>query len=93
MPDPDDRPRLAAEPAGSLTKVTGLGEARLARLPDDQPLTATIRVASPRYLPAGLHLRARISDTLFTADLIKEQLADLERDPHVLAVELAEPLG
>lgn len=95
--DPDDRPqpRLEIEETDAgrgLTKVGGALAARLARVGDHEQLTAIVKVAEPGYVPEGVIRRAAISQTLFTATLIRRQLAALERDARVVSVELSRRL-
>jgi hypothetical protein len=90
-PDGPDRrplpPMDIEDPArGSYRKVRG----RPGRDPvdPDEPLAVVIEVAEPGYRPAGVDVRAVLSETLFTATVAAADLAGLDRDPRVVAVEL-----
>ena len=58
----------------------------------DEPVAVVVEVAEPGYRPAGVDVRAQISDTLFTATVTTAGLAGLDRDPRVVAVELGSRL-
>jgi hypothetical protein len=49
---------------------------------------ATVRVSQPDYIPASLNLRTRISPTLFTATMSKQELVATLKDS---AVEVVQP--
>jgi hypothetical protein len=97
----DDRPdrdpvwRLEVEPQsapGQHRKVrtrAGLDPQRAT----DEPLTAVVEVTEPGYRPAGIDVRAVITETLFTARIRPSTLAALDRDPRVLSIELGNPAG
>lgn len=53
---------------------------------------AIVRVRQAGYVPAGVHLRSRIDDEMFTADFDAERLAGLRADPQVASIELNQRL-
>ena len=59
----------------------------------DEPLAAVVEVAEPGYRPAGLTVRADITDTMFTADVRPSALAGLDDDPRVVSIELGTGLN
>jgi hypothetical protein len=75
-----------------FSKVTGSRAWQLAEVGNDEILTAIVKVATPGYVPESVRLRAAISQTIFTADLSRRRLAELEHDPQVVSVELSMPL-
>jgi hypothetical protein len=99
MPDEPDRDALGPM---EIERTTGPGRyekvrARTTRPLDDeiaadQPLPAVVEVAEPGYRPPGLDVRAVITDTLFTATVRPSALADLDRDPRVVSIELGSRL-
>lgn len=58
----------------------------------DEPVEVVVEVAEAGYHPAGVDVRAQISDTIFTATVATADLAGLDRDPLVVAVELGSSL-
>ena len=54
----------------------------------DQPVAVVVEVAEPGYRPPGVRVRAVLSETLFTASVAAADLAELDRDPRVVAIEL-----
>ncbi len=56
------------------------------------PAKGIIRVSEPGYVPAGVTLRARIDETMFTASFDEELLATLQQDPKVVSVEVSQRL-
>jgi hypothetical protein len=58
--------------------------ASAAETPD--ALQVIVRVAEEDYVPQGVHVRARVSAVLFTADLASEDLDRLQADPLVVSV-------
>lgn len=58
----------------------------------DAVLEAVVRVSVPGYVPAGLTVRARLDDTMFTCTLKSGLLAALERDPRVSSISLGKRL-
>lgn len=70
--------------AGSAGALTGRG---------DETLTAVVEVSEPGYVPSATHRRAALSDTMFTAELQRRALPELESDPRVVSVDLGRPLG
>jgi hypothetical protein len=77
--------RLSDEGAG---KVRGSGAEGSA----DETVLATVKVTEPGYVPSSAEHREWIGDTIFTANLQRRQLAELEADPRVVAVELGQRL-
>ncbi len=59
----------------------------LRKLERKEPLVATIKVAQQGYVPSGVKIRARISPLIFTANIPRQVLAQLEQDPAVVAIE------
>jgi hypothetical protein len=57
----------------------------------DDPLTAVVEVTEPGYRPAEVDVRAVITATLFTARIRPSALAELDRDPRVVSIELGNP--
>lgn len=49
-------------------------------------LAVIVKVQTPGHVPQAAQLRARIDDTLFTADVEAARLAEVEADPDVLAI-------
>lgn len=94
--DPEQPGPLEIEPAsgpGSYRKVRSRASRPLdADIAADRPLTAVVEVAEPGYRPSGVDVRAVISDTLLTVTVRPSALAELDRDPRVVSVELASPL-
>ena len=77
--------RVAASP---WTKIGG--DVRGGR--EDDTLAAIVKVREPGYVPSAAHRRTAISDTLFTADVRRGRLSELEHDPLVVSVELSRRL-
>jgi hypothetical protein len=76
-----------------FSKVTGARAEQLAEVGNDETLAAIVKVATPGYVPESVRLRAAISQTIFTANLSRRRLAELEHDPQVVSVELSMPLS
>jgi hypothetical protein len=76
-------------PAGS--KITGVGAA--AELPaETATVTAIVKVREPGYVPCGFRVRARIDETLFTAECEGAALRAVEGDERVESVALRQRL-
>jgi|SRR5215218_2395270 len=73
---------------GGASKVSGSLARQLADVADDELLAAVVEVSEPGYVPNAAEQRAKITDTLFTANLRRAQLSELERDSRVVSVEL-----
>jgi hypothetical protein len=101
MPDEPDHPSLPAmeiqespdDAGGRASKIGGPLAAQLPEVGDDEALTGVVKVTEPGYVPEGVARRATISPTLFTADLSRRRLEELEHDPRVVSVELSRRLG
>ena len=61
-------------------------------LDDDAEVSAIVKVREAHYVPAGLTLRSRIDDKIFTATCRAAALRDLDRDPLVESVALTQKL-
>jgi hypothetical protein len=55
-------------------------------------LPATVKVSQADYVPSAIHVRARISPNLFTADIPVDAIERLEADPLVISVGIARRL-
>lgn len=62
------------------------------RVPLGTRVTGIVKVREDGYQPAKLHIRATIGARMFTADFLSDDLAEIENDPQVEAVSLAETL-
>jgi hypothetical protein len=58
----------------------------------ETPMTAIVKVTEDDYVPAGITLRSRIAQRIFTATLSGDQLRELEDDPRVVSVEASRPV-
>ena len=74
-----------------LKKLEHSSQPHAASLPAGE-VTAIVKVKQPRYVPAGVKVRARIDDMMFTASFAGALLASLDADPDVESVALAERL-
>jgi hypothetical protein len=88
---------LSIEPgsgaSGSLRKIRSPASPRLDDLiAADRPVPVLVEVTEPGYRPAGLEIRATITDTVLTGTVRSALLPDLDRDPGVVAVEITRPL-
>ncbi|UWQ77069.1 hypothetical protein [Leisingera sp. M658] len=72
-------------------KVTGIGTHQY-KAEQEQRLQAIIKVAVENYVPANVIPRARISPTIFSAELTIQQLKRLESDKHVASVSVSRKL-
>jgi hypothetical protein len=86
-----DRGSLRLRTVASRTWRKIGGYARPASGATDR-VSAVIEVREPGYVPDAANRRAAISPTLFTADVERDRLPDLERDPLVQSVEVGRPL-
>lgn len=66
--------------------------AREATMQPTDVVEIAVDVTSPRYVPEGVELRARVSDQLFTAVTQADNLRRLEHDPHVRSVQVGRTL-
>jgi hypothetical protein len=91
----DDRGAFEVEPIdrGGARKVSGPLADELGDVPANETLSAIVKVSEAGYVPEAADQRARISDTLFTANVRRDLLGALEDDPRVVSVELSERLG
>jgi hypothetical protein len=88
---------LSIEPGsgapGSLQKIRSPASLRLDDLiAADRTVPVIVEVTEPGYRPAGLEIRAMITDTILTGAVQSPLLPDLDRDPGVVAVEISHPL-
>ena len=98
MPDDDpldDSGAFEVEPIDQLggRKLRGPLADSLADVAAGETLAAIVKVNEAGYVPDATDPRARISETLFTANVRRELLGALEDDPRVVSVELSERLG
>jgi len=75
-----------------LTKLEFSSQPHAGSLPDDEPVSVIVKVREPRYVPAGVTVRSRIDDEMFTASCRAGQLRELEKDARVESVALAQRL-
>jgi len=61
-------------------------------LADDAEVSAIVKVRQPNYVPAGLTVRSRIDDKMFTVTCRAAALRDLDQDPLVESVALTQKL-
>lgn len=97
MPD-EEKPRydqgaFEVERIEGARKVSGPLADSLGDMPANETLSAVVKVNEAGYVPEATDQRARISDTLFTANVRRDLLDALEEDPRVVSVELSERLG
>jgi len=60
--------------------------------PTEGEVQAIVRVRESGYVPAGVTVRARIDDQLFTANVAAERLGALRGDAKVVSVEVSRAL-
>ena len=91
----DDKGAFEVEPIdrGGARKVSGPLADNLRDVPANETLSAIVKVSEAGYVPDAADQRARISDTLFTANVRRDLLGALEDDPRVVSVQLSERLG
>lgn len=89
----DDRGAFEVERIEGARKVSGPLADSLGDMPANETLSAVVKVNEAGYVPDATDQRARISDTLFTANVRRDLLDALEEDPRVVSVELSERLG
>jgi hypothetical protein len=58
----------------------------------DETLTAIFKVREPDYIPAGVMVRSRIDEYMFTGSFIASILPELDSDQNVKSVALSKPL-
>ena len=95
MADRAGRLRLRTVASGAWRKIAG--DTRSPARGDDgraadDTVSAVVEVREPGYVPSVARRRAAISPTIFTADVERRLLGDLEDDPLVVSVELSRPL-
>jgi hypothetical protein len=93
--DAEDTPRLGplvTSPQEPLTKeeLNTVAEARSAGATDR--VAVTFKVSEEGYVPAGVTVRAQISPTIFTAEVTREEIDRLERDPKVISIGTAKEI-
>lgn len=66
--------------------------AREATMNPSDDVEVAVNVTTPRYVPQGVTLRARVSDQLFTAVTKAYNLTNLEHDPRVRSVQVGRTL-
>lgn len=66
--------------------------AREAAMKPSDDVEVAVNVTTPRYVPQGVILRARVSDQLFTAVTKAHNLSNLEHDPRVSSVQVGRTL-
>jgi hypothetical protein len=91
LADRENPLRLSNIPSGPWRKIGG-DTRRGAGEGADETVSAVVEVREPGYVPNAARRRSAISATLFTAEVERRRLPDLERDPLVVSVELGRPL-
>lgn len=91
----DDLGAFEVEPSdpGDARKVSGPLAQSLDDVDPDELLSAIVKVNEAGYVPEAADERARVSETLFTANVRRAALDKLEDDPRVVSVELSKRLG
>jgi hypothetical protein len=79
---------LRRENSGVELKKLAAAPSFMQDLSSAATVVATVRVAQPDYVPAGVNLRTRISRNLFTASMSKQELMAILNDA---AVEVVQP--
>lgn len=74
-----------------LKKLEAAPQSALKHITADQVVMAIVQVNEPGYVPADLDVRARISDSIFTAEFRAAVLQALEADPKVKSIALSRP--
>jgi hypothetical protein len=64
-----------------------LSEEALRGLDREEPLVATVKVSKEGYVPTGVEVRTWIAPSIFTANIPRDVLEQLEQDPAVVAIE------
>ena len=59
----------------------------LKKLNQEESFMATVRVSEEEYVPSGVEVRTWISPLIFTANIPRDVLEQLEQDPAVVAIE------
>lgn len=75
----------------NLEKIELTGTAS-SSIDQDDILTAILRVKQPDYVPAGVTLRARIDENMFTGNFKAEDLKDIGSDENVLSIAISRRL-
>jgi hypothetical protein len=77
-----------------FTKLRKLGQpvAPAQKAAPGTRVTGIVKVKKDGYQPAKMRIRANIGDRIFTADFLSDDLAEIESDPQIEAVSLAETL-
>lgn len=75
-----------------LKKLEHTSQPRAASLPDDEQVSAIVKVRQPHYVPEGVTVRSRIDETMFTGSFRADRLGQLEQDPDVESVALSKRL-
>lgn len=83
MPDIDQLKRLS-----DLRKVEPAPASLLESVAQQETAAAIIKVSEADYVPAGIHVRARMSPTLFTGAFSPDLLSLLDDDDKVVSVSL-----
>jgi hypothetical protein len=73
------------------SKLRLSGEA-LRKLDREEPVVATVRVSQEGYVPSGVEVRTWISPSIFTANIPRKVLEQLEKDPAVISIEVVDNL-
>ncbi|MGI9422027.1 MAG: hypothetical protein ACR2PA_02460 [Hyphomicrobiaceae bacterium] len=76
----------------SSSKIEATTQFEAVRAEDDEILEVILRVNVSEYVPDEVDLRARIDDTLFTANATKKAIRKLEQDPKVTSIAISKPL-
>ena len=74
-----------------LKKLEATSQSVLQYLTADDVVTAIVQVNEPGYVPVGVDVRARISESIFTAEFRAAVLQALEGDPKVKSIALSRP--
>ncbi|HEV7913645.1 MAG TPA: hypothetical protein VGP22_07750 [Albitalea sp.] len=73
---------------GGSSKVSGAVSGQ----PSTGTVKAIVRVRTPGHVPAGLAVRSRIDDTMFTAEFDVDQTEAIAADPDVISISPAQPI-
>jgi hypothetical protein len=73
------------------TKIN-LGAASRSVPSADETVLVIVKVSEPKHVPAGFKVRARIDETMFTAECTGAALGQAEADPKVTSIALSERL-
>ena len=72
-----------------LEKMESTSPAAMSEIDSDQPVAVIIRVTEANYIPPQVVLRAQIGEYIFTADVLSDQLIELENDPKIQSFSLS----